>query len=141
MRKKALLQSPISRLLPGWSKGAKRGRYVTPTGNEVSARQYKNARANFFGVTSYSVFERQKKISSYGRWAAAYEASTGKKANTLDSEFTRRLGELAFTPEGKLKSSESLTPEPGGQLAQFLEFVGLRTTGVTYPVGESPQPG
>jgi hypothetical protein len=141
MRKKAFLQSPVSRLLPGWSKGSKSGRYVTPSGNEVSARQYKNARANFFGVSSYSVFERQKKLSSYGRWAEAYEVSTGKKANSLDSEFTRRLGELVFTPEGKLKGSEQLTEEPGGELALFLEFVGLRTAGATYPVGESPQPG
>ena len=127
-------------LLPGWSRAAgsgRRERYVSPTGEEVSRRQYENARAREAGFQSWSHYQRiagarRHGARRYQRFASIYADKTGqslKRVRGPSSDFT-----------GMYFATDFNDVSPDGSLSHFLVKMGLREPETSYPVGSSPRP-
>ena len=72
--------------LPGWEPvGGSSGRYIDPSGAEVSRRSYLNAQAQTVGYHNYGEFQRLSKNPVYANAVAA--AENPKEARKLDSAF------------------------------------------------------
>ncbi len=128
----------MAEVLPGWKPLEGGRRYLSPSGQNVSRRQYLNAIAQRWGWRNYSEFQRANSLGTLEgqrRLAAArvYARKTGLSMSVIwkiDSDFNRRY--VAAKAEG---FSGRL---PNSATARFLEMTTRRAVGAAYMVGETP---
>lgn len=127
--------------LPGWrplpkdhpSYEAKARRYLSPSGDVVSRRQYDNERLESSGWDSKADFDNRftaRKNRGYKRWIDAAERNLDiphKQLAKVDSEFNQAY--LRMRDDGFNQS-------PDGTMAEFLVFIGLRRPDQDSPVGD-----
>jgi hypothetical protein len=139
--------------LSGWSKVPGSSRYTNPQGQEVSRRQYDNARAQAEGFKSYNQYAklthygrtaypaRQERGQDYHRWSNQWAKAHGVKpseARKLGSEFNKLYAATFINRKGEFKSYNRMRKTATGPLAKFLSKAGYRPEGASYAVGRSP---
>lgn len=145
-------------LLPGYKKvpGSSR-RYVTPSGQEISRRQYENIRFQKAGWHSWSEYQRVAKTPEYRRFVKAaetYEKTDRswprQKRKHWDFEEYLRRGSRGPSRTGYknpdsefneafLKAYRSdFDPSVGGPFEEFLIDIGLREPGMQFDIGDTP---
>ena len=139
MAKRSAKNLRPSRLLPGWKRIKGTERFLDPSGIGRSKRQYYNARNASLGLPSVSRVARARKSAEFVEYSAAYKRVGGEQAldTSNSSEFFRLYAAAKLNADGTLKKPEELDNAPGGSMAQFLEYAGLREKGSPVPVGES----
>lgn len=139
--------------LPGWRRApgtGRRERYINPAGEEVSRRQYENARAQSAGWRNWSDYQRARKSDDYLRWIGRTSGEAGVSPSQLagpESEFSqnyltvsmlrqRQAGLIEGEPDWEV--AERRLTDPDGPLAQLLVDAGLRPPDADYDVGQTP---
>lgn len=133
--------------LAGWrAVGDKARHYITPTGEEVSRRQYLDARAKTTGFGSYDKarawYQDRQKEPQYQNALRARAHSQGVKPSTLnriDSPFVQKYKSTFFHPDGSPKTRKQMSMYARGPIAKWLEYIGVRRRGAAYKVGDSPK--
>lgn len=118
--------------LPGYTRlPGKANRYRTPSGDEISRRQYENLRFQKLGYSSWSEYQREAKSKEFKRFAAAAadEHETNARKIKTDPEFT----ELYLAAK-----RSDWQNDPEGPFADFLVYIGLRRPDADYNVGDTP---
>jgi hypothetical protein len=121
----------------GWTKLAGSAeRYLSPSGEIVSRRQYDNARAEEAGWGNRARFERRYEDSTY-LWAARKLAnSEGVRIQKIDRIGTEENKLLLAAMKGKW-GTERASRSPRGPMAKLLVQMGLRDPSATYAVGNT----
>ena len=141
--------------LPGYRYlGKDRGeRYLTPEGQEISKRQYRNLvlkreigitlsereyeTQKWAGKRSSKAAVRQKQrgsaIRDYASQRGIPEEEAAKEASRWDSAFSRAESEVVSM---RKRGEEDRTPD--GPLSRFLVSLGRRRPDATYDVGDTP---
>lgn len=70
---------------------------------------------------------------------SAYIQKTGKEPLEAQREVAQLVANTFYNPDGSKKNYERMDKRAGKPLAKFLEKVGLREEGATYPVGGTPK--
>lgn len=136
--------------LPGYKfLGGSSRRYVTPTGEIISRRQYDNLRARDAGWRSRSELEkfRRNKVARTGwsKWAHDVKQHSGKRPTwrsyrDLKDVLDRRAKLKRLYPGLSGPDLDRMDPvliDPNGPLARILTDAGRRSSGMGNPVGDS----
>lgn len=120
----------------GWTRLAGTAeRYLSPSGEEVSRRQYDNARFEELGYSSRSEYERRYEDSTYqwafDEYARNYGLLEARGADRAGGELAELLHEAQRTGWGKGDRSAD------GPMAKLLVELGKRDPAATYLVGDT----
>lgn len=128
--------------LPGWTRlGGRAERYRNPQGEEVSRRQYENARARAAGWANWSEYQRTRKSDDYNRWLnkAIDEQGLTRRDIGVSSDFSRHyLDVKSARAYARDTGDESDLRDPNGTLADFLVYIGARDAEDWWDVGDTP---
>lgn len=124
----------------GWTKLAGSAeRYLSPSGEVVSRRQYDNARAKEEGWENRSQYERRYEDNTY-LWAfRQYQRNNrlniqqARARDRMGGELNKKLRAAQATGWGKTKAGR----DPRGPMSQLLVEMGLRDPSATYAVGDT----
>lgn len=120
------------RPLPGWTK-VSAARYRNPEGEEVSRRQYDNARLRALGFRSRAERERVSSDPQLRHFAQLIAQREGRSERSVarDPAYAKVAGEAYRTRMGRRGGDE-----PGGAAARVLTMAGLRDADAENKVGE-----
>lgn len=124
----------------GWTKlPGTAERYLSPSGEIVSRRQYDNERAKELGWENRAQFERRYDDPTY-LWAwrrymreNKLSIQAARRADRMGGRLSTELRKAQATGWGKTKEGR----DPHGPMAQMLVDIGLRDPTATYPVGDT----
>jgi len=124
----------------GWTKlQGTAERYLSPSGEVVSRRQYDNLRAQAAGWSNRSQFERRYEDKTY-LWAfRQYQREHGmtirqaRSQDRMGGELNKKLRAAQATGWGKTAAGR----DPRGPMSQLLIEMGLRDPSATYAVGDT----
>lgn len=119
--------------LPGWTAlGGSSRRFLNPAGQEVSRRQYENARAAASGWQSWSQYQRVRNTDDFARWAGIAKEK-GDRVGP-DSDLATKY---AAVEKARDEGASDLY-DPDGPLADLLTYLDLRAEGDWWDVGDTP---
>lgn len=127
---------------PGWELGKMDGKRAArnPEGEVVSYYQYLSAQARVSGFKNHNEYARWREKRAVQATIKAGQAQTPDKQFYALGSDTLKLFRNAFWNEDLTgKSERQLDKNPGGDTATYLEALGVRPRGATYPVGETPR--
>lgn len=124
----------------GWTKlSGTAERYLSPSGEVVSRRQYDNARAKAEGWENRSQYERRYEDPTY-LWAfRQYQRNRkltlgqARASDRMGGPLNKKLRAAQSTDWGKTKEGR----QPRGPMSTLLVDMGLRDPSATYAVGDT----
>ena len=114
-------------------------RYLSPTGEIVSRRQYDNLRAKELGWESRAQFERRYDDPTYlwafRRFMRANKMSItqARRADRMGGSMNKMLRAAQATGWGKTKEGR----DPRGPMSRLLVEINMRDPTATYAVGDT----
>lgn len=124
----------------GWTKlPGTAERYLSPSGEVVSRRQYDNERAKQLGWENRSQFEARYQDTTYlwalRKYQRENKMSIGqvRRLDRMGGPLSQKLRKAQATGWGKTKEGRS----PKGPMSQLLIELGLRDPTATYAVGDT----
>ena len=124
--------------LPGWTRiGGSAERYRSPAGENVSRRQYENARAQNAGWKSWSQYQTWAKSDDSRRWlriALDNGVVQSRRDVGVESEYAQYARDVETA---RANNDADALRDPDGPLADYLVYLGLRDSGDDWDMNDT----